>query len=101
MRPAEPVKMTSGIYVLTSMGMVDRDSRPRTHLSARLTASPSTRKYLEPFQILASAGADCRRRPVAAGAFFERGRGGKARACERGSAAGQGWGETGPDHETP
>src|SRR5260370_30101989 len=84
MRPAAPVKMTSGIYVLTSMGMVDRDSRPRTHLSARLTASPSTRKYLEPFQILASAGADCRRRPVAAGAFLTPVPGRKTRGFEGG-----------------
>src|SRR5215471_17984815 len=56
MRPAAPVKMTSGIYSPTSTGMGDRDSR-RALTSARLTASPSTRKYLEPFQILASAGA--------------------------------------------
>jgi len=31
MRPAAPVKMTSGIDVATSIGMVDCDSRPRTH----------------------------------------------------------------------
>src|SRR5215831_1243797 len=78
MRPAAPVKMTSGIYSPTSMGMVDRDSRPRTHLSARLTARPSTRKYLEPFQILVSAGAGS----GAAGAFLTRVRGQKARVSK-------------------
>src|SRR5262252_5616557 len=77
MRPAAPVKMTSGIYSPTSTGMGDRDSR-RALTSARLTASPSTRKYLEPFQILASAGAGFR----AAAAFLTRVRGQKARVSK-------------------
>jgi hypothetical protein len=74
--------MTSGIYSPTSMGMVDGDSRLHTHLSARLTARPSTRKYLEPFQILASAGADSRAAADRGGRFSNTGAGAKSKGFE-------------------
>src|SRR5215468_9749716 len=85
MRPAAPVKMTSGIYSPTSLGMVDRDSRGAL-ISARLTASPSTRKYLEPFQILASAGADSRAAAGRGGRFSNTGAGAKSKGFEGGCA---------------
>src|SRR5215468_1737604 len=81
MRPAAPVKMTSGIYSPTSMGMVDRDSR-HALISARLTASPSTRKYLEPFQILASACAGSRAAAGRGGRFSNTGAGAKSKGFE-------------------
>src|SRR5215469_6320123 len=84
MRPAAPVKMTSGIYSPTSMAMVDRDSRRA--LSARLTASPSTRKYLEPFQILASAGAGSRAAAGRGGRCSNTGAGAKSKGFEGGCA---------------
>src|SRR5215472_16784031 len=85
MRPAAPVKMTSGIYSPTSTGMGDRDSQ-RALTSARLTASPSTRKYLEPFQILASAGAGSRAAAARGGSFSNTGAGAKSKGFEGGCA---------------
>src|SRR5439155_7185943 len=54
MRPAAPVKMTSGM----NTSIVRLIATRGRFLRVRLTAAASTRNYLEPFQILASAAAD-------------------------------------------
>src|SRR5262249_3455866 len=56
-------------------------TRGRALIRARLSASASTRKYLEPFWILASAVADSRRRLLAA-ALSSTGAGAKSKGFE-------------------
>src|SRR6266545_3141438 len=73
MRPAAPVKMTSGM----DTSIVRLIATRGRSLRARLTAAASTRNYLEPFQILASAAADS----------GSRGRGGRFLAWVRGQKA--------------
>jgi hypothetical protein len=69
MRPAAPVKMTSGMNVRTSIFLGLSATPCRAPVRAGLTAAASARKYLEPFQILASSDVDARLRVAAAGTF--------------------------------
>src|SRR5262249_61875436 len=86
MRPAAPVKMTSGMNDLDWALIATRGGS----LRARLTAAASTLKYLEPFQIFAKHRRQ-RQPAVAAGAFFHWGGGEKERVWHAVGGPG-GWG---------